>query len=136
LAAAACQRTPAGTPQTGRPTPRQAVQAFLDAVKAKDLQAMSEVWGNDKGPARDRIPRDELEKRELLMTCYLQHDSAAILGEVPGGDGRRVLTVRLTRGRVNREVPFTAVRGPAERWYMESAAIERVQDFCTELRGP
>ena len=132
LALAACSR---GTGSlTGRATPQAAVQTFLDAVKAKDLQQMSEVWGNENGPARNRIERDELEKRELLMQCYLQHDEARILNDVPGEGGRRILTVRLTRGRITREVPFDTVRGPANRWYVEKAGLDRVQDFCTGVR--
>ena len=134
LLVAACHRGSTATSLTGRDTPRAAVQAFLDAVKAKDLQAMSEVWGNEKGPARDRMSREDLEKRELLMQCYLTHDDAKILGDVPGGNARRVLTARLTRGRIQRDVPFEAVKGPANRWYVEKAALDRVQDFCTNLR--
>lgn len=95
---------------------------------------MSVVWGNEKGPARDRMSREDLERRELLMQCYLQHDSYEILGEVAGSKGRRILTVRLVRGRVQREVPFDAIQGPAKRWYVEKAALDRVQDFCTNMR--
>lgn len=134
LVLAACHRGSTATSLTGRETPRRAVQAFLDAVKAKDLQAMSEVWGNDKGPARDRMSRQDLEKRELLMQCYLTHDESRLLGESPGEAGRRVIVVRLTRGRVVREVPFDAVKGPSNRWYVEKAALDRVQDFCTDMR--
>lgn len=134
LVLAACRSGSTATALTGRETPRQAVQAFLDAVKAKDLQAMSEVWGNDKGPARDRMSREDLEKRELLMQCFLTHDEARILGETPGDQGRRIITARLTRGRVVREVPFDLVKGPMDRWYVEKAALDRVQDFCTDMR--
>lgn len=132
LAAAACSRGTA-TSLTGRESPREAVTAFLNAVKAEDLQAMSEVWGNDKGPARDRIPRDQLEKRELLMQCYLKHDTFRILGDLPGDNGRRVISVRITRGRVSRELNFDAVKGPSNRWYMENADLSKVQDLCTSI---
>lgn len=130
---AACHGGGTTSSQTGASSPRAAVDAFMGAVKSQNLQAMSEVWGNDKSLARDRIERSELEKRELLMQCYLKHDRYQVLGEVPGKDGRRVLTVRLTRGQVQRELGFETVKGRADRWYVENAELAKVQDLCTDL---
>jgi hypothetical protein len=69
------------------------------------------------------------------MACYLRHDDYRILGELPGNAGKRIVTVRLTRGRVSRELGFDTVKGPSDRWYVESADLSKVQDMCTNLRG-
>jgi hypothetical protein len=117
---------------TGAPAPRTAVEQFLAAVRAQDLQAMSVVWGSEKGPARDLIERQELEKRELVMQCMLTHDRFRILSEAPGADGKRVFRVELRRGTVTRATNFTSVRGPSDRWYVETADLEPVKDLCRQ----
>src|ERR687885_2406127 len=38
--------------RVGADSPRDAVEDFLKAVRAQDLQAMAAVWGTQKGPAR------------------------------------------------------------------------------------
>jgi hypothetical protein len=122
-----------GGPLTGAPAPRTAVEQFLAAVRAQDLQAMSIIWGTDKGPTRDQIERRELEKRELIMQCMFAHDRFRILGETGGVGGRRVFSVELTRGRIVRVTNFTTIQGPSERWYVESADIEPVKDLCRQM---
>ncbi|GAC1649172.1 MAG: hypothetical protein NVS4B3_05810 [Gemmatimonadaceae bacterium] len=91
---------------------------------------MSVAWGTASGPARDKIERAELEKRELVMMCYLGHDSYRVTGDVPGEAGRRVFRVDLTRGSTTRSTTFTTVHGPADTWYVESADLEAVKDLC------
>ena len=131
---AACRSAP--TTQNGRlsgaPAPRAAVETFLGAVRAQDLQAMSNVWGSERGPARDIIPdRAELEKRELVMQCYLTHDKFRILQDSPGQkDHQREIRVELTKGDITRATKFTTVRGPAERWYVLEADLEPGKDLC------
>lgn len=122
-----------GGPLTGAPAPRTAVEQFLAAVRAQDLQAMSIIWGTDKGPTRDQIERRELEKRELIMQCMFAHDRFRILDETGGAAGRRVFRVELTRGRIVRVTNFTTIQGPSERWYVESADIEPVKDLCRQM---
>ena len=83
----AAQQRPATTVSTnvvGADSPRQAVQAFLAAAHAQDLKAMALVWGTNDGPARDVVTSSQLEKRELIMQCYVSHDSYSVLSEVPG----------------------------------------------------
>jgi hypothetical protein len=123
-------------PSTGASSPRAAVDGFLGAVKAQDLQAMSTVWGNVKGPARDAIERAELEKRELIMQCYLNHDSYRIVSEAPGEASRRVFRVALTRktsrGPLTRETKFTTLEGPGARWYVEDVELAPAADLCKQ----
>lgn len=115
----------------GASAARGAVEKFLAAVRAEDLQAMSTVWGSERGPARDIIPdRAELEKREIVMQCYLSHDRYRILGDLAGDDKRRVFRVELTKGDLTRVTTFTAVPGPSQRWYVLEADLEPVKDLC------
>lgn len=123
----------AGGPLTGAPAPRTAVEQFLAAVRAQDLQAMSIIWGSEKGPARDLIERKELEKRELVMQCMLTHDQFRILSEGPGTAGKRVFRVELKRGPITRTTNFTSAQGPSDRWYVESAELEPVKDLCRHM---
>jgi hypothetical protein len=138
--AAACHNPPRATgvggPASGAATPRAAIDGFLHAVKSQDLQAMSTVWGNAKGPARDAIERNELEKRELIMQCYLSHDSYQVVGaDASGQGGRRIFRVALTRNRpgrdaITRETKFTTIEGPATRWYVEDVDLAPAVDLC------
>jgi hypothetical protein len=131
LAACAHSATPGpGRQLTGAESPRKAVEAFLAAVRAQDLQAMSVIWGTSRGPARDVVDRAQLERRELIMQCYLNHDKFQILSEAPSQGEARSFAVSLTKGQLTRETSFTTVRGPSDRWYVLEAQLEPVKDLC------
>lgn len=136
LTVVACATTPSPgvTPSTndgaGAMAPRLAVDAFLDAVRTEDLQAMGATWGTVRGPARETIERTELEKRVIILQCYLQHDSYRVLSEVPGDEGRRVVRVEITRGTQKRQPSLHTVQGPGGRWYVENVELAAVRDFC------
>lgn len=135
LVAAACQRqvNVGTTPSPSAPggaTPREAVQKFLAAAKAQDLQAMSNVWGTSAGPARSTMGREELEQREIILLCYLKHDSYRIAGESPAANGERVFSVDLTFRDLTRSANFFATPGPADRWYLRHFESERLTDIC------
>lgn len=115
---------------TGAPTPQTAVEQFLRAVNAKDLQAMSTVFGTNKGPARETMDRTELEKREIILACYFNSDSSRILGESSGTQGHREVRVELKKGTLTRQTTFYAIRGPGDRWYVDNMDIAAVRDFC------
>ncbi|HJR63327.1 MAG TPA: hypothetical protein VJ803_06465 [Gemmatimonadaceae bacterium] len=141
LLAAACQSTPGGTGGTGAgvgqtpgaPSARAAVEAFLASVRAQDLQAMSIIWGTSRGPARDVLPdREQLEKRELIMQCYLAHDRFRILSDTRTGEESHTVVVSLTKGDLTRQTNFYTVRGPSDRWYVERADLEPVEDLCKD----
>ena len=136
---AACRSTPpatvAPTPvlrgsQTGADDPIMAIRGFLTAAKATDLQAMGALWGNAQGPARDQYPRDELEKREFIMMCYLKHDRYDVLGDAPNPGGARSVIVNLALGELSKSTNFQVVRGPANRWYVQDVDLKPLQDFC------
>ena len=122
---------PAGS-ATGAADPRAAVLAFLDAAKNQDLQALSAVWGSVDGSVRDTgaIPRDEMEKRELVMICYLTHDSDQIVSDKPATNNERVVAVQLKRGPLTKTTNFYTVAGPGGRWYVRSFDMEPLTDLC------
>ena len=137
LLLAACKTTTTVVPTTG-PTPatapsgaRPALDEFLAAIRAKDLQALGGAWGDNSGAIRDnkRISRDELEKRELLLMCYFNHDSYKVVDDVPAAGGERRMTVSLTKGTLTRTTDFFLESGPS-RWYVRTGGIEPVRDLC------
>ncbi|HEY8833497.1 MAG TPA: hypothetical protein VIM21_13445 [Gemmatimonadaceae bacterium] len=115
---------------TGGANARQAADQFLAAVKLSDLQAMSTVWGTDRGPARETMDRTELEKREMILACYFKNDSYRILGERSGQGEHREVSVELKKGNLIRTSTFYAIRGPGGRWYIDNVDIASVRDFC------
>lgn len=116
----------------GASSPRMAVEQFLTAVNAQDLQAMSVVFGTSHGPARDNMERTELDKRLIILQCYFYHDKSRILGENAGEGGERVLNVELTRGRLTRTPRFYTVQGPDNRWFVDNMEIAAVREFCRD----
>jgi len=141
LAVVACKSgsgggSPAPAPATasanlpGAGAPRQAVERFLGAAKAQDLQELSIAWGTSKGPARDQFERTELEKRLIVMQGCYDAEKYHIVDEQPGDNGKRVLRVELTKGTVTKTPRFTTVKGPSDRWYVEDADFAAVTALC------
>lgn len=124
---------------SGAVSPRLAVEQFLKAAKATDIQAMSAVFGTKAGPARETMDRTELEKRQVILACFFTHDSYRILGEAAGIGGHREVRVELKKGNVTRQPMFYTIQGPAQRWYVDNMDIASVRDFCgnpdPSLRG-
>lgn len=127
------RRPPTATGSTtGAADSQGAVLGFLAAVKNQDLQAMSNYWGDKQGLARDRYPVVELNQREILMMCYLKHDSAQILSDAPSAGGGRTTTVQLRNGSLTASTNFLTVTGPDGRWYVLSVPdIASLQRACS-----
>jgi hypothetical protein len=102
----------------------------MRAVAAQDLQAMSVVWGTEKGAARDQLDRNELDKRLIMIqTCYA-HDRFSIVEEAPGPSGHRFVKVSITRGRRSKTPNFELVKGPSDRWFVLDADFDAMQEMC------
>ena len=131
LVLAACHSAPrGGVDQPGAPTPALAIERFMNAAKAQDLQQLALAWGTAKGPARDVVDKSQIERRELIMICYLNHDSFRVKSEGLVPEGRRSFNVELQRGPLVRTTTVTTVQGPAGRFYVEQVALEPLTDLC------
>ena len=128
--------TPTPTTATaGQQSPREALASFLAAANAQDLQAMSGVWGDKDGSVRSsaKMGREEIEKREIIMMCYLKHDKYRVVSDNPAVDNERVLGVELTKGRLARTANFNMATD-GKRWYVRSADLEALRDLCVDRR--
>ena len=124
---------PKQAPAPGAPgaaSPSAAVTAFMDGVKAGDLQAISAVWGTTSGSIRNDIPEPDLSKREIYIISCTKHDAFKITKEAPGPAGERVLAVDLTRGALTRSTNFNVVMGPQNRWYVKVVELTQLDDIC------
>ena len=135
LAAAACTARTTEIPVPATATvagPRPALDAFLNAVRAQDLQALSEAWGDKNGAVRDRksMPREEMEVRALYLIRCFKHDRYRVVSESPAADSERSLQVELVRGTLTRTTNFLTTKGP-DRWYVRSGELEPARDLCT-----
>ena len=137
LLTAACRTTSTSADGSRMPSvgPRPALEAFLAAVRAQDLQAMSDVWGDSDGPVRNsrKMTRDEVERRELILMCYFKHDKFRVLSEQPAPGAERVMQVELTRGALKRTTNFFLANG-GDRWYVRTADMEPVRDLCAQKK--
>jgi hypothetical protein len=126
----------ASTPgnQVGASSSRAAIEGFLAAVKVADLQGMSALWGNERGPARDKFSREELEKRLVIMQCSLQHDRWNFIDDAPRPQtgGRHAWSVNFNRKRVTAKGTMITVQGPGGRWFLEDVPdIGGLKALCT-----
>ena len=131
LATVGCRASSVPSGSTGAASATEAVVAFLSAAKSQDLQAVSAVWGNQESLTRDRVDRQELERRLLIITCHLRHDESRIGAPQMGEQGRTLMTVDLTKGTLRASVPFTAVKNPRnDRWYVEDVDLRPARAIC------
>ncbi len=145
LTAGACTKRTTVVPPTTTPTPttaaasqatpRQALDTFLAAANAQDLQAMAGVWGDKDGSVRasGKMGREEIEKREIIMMCYLRHDRYRVVSDAPSVDNERVLGVELTKGKISRTSNFNLATD-GTRWYVRSANLEALRDLCADKK--
>lgn len=135
---AACRTappTPTGAVY-GTASPRAAVETFLAAIRAGDLQAISYVWGNERGSVIGQMDRAEMERRQLIFQCYFNHDQARVLEQVSAGEpNHTVFRAELTLRGMTRTPTVSTVQGPQGRWYVVDADINAVRDFCRPAPG-
>lgn len=130
-----CRRATGGM-EAGTLTSQLAVQQFIDAAKAQDLQALSAVWGNAEGPVRDRVDRRQLEQRLLLMVCHLRHDESRIGPAEPGEGGRVQYRVELKQGALTATPWFKTIKSTQSgRWFVEDFEFAATRSFCSTQRS-
>lgn len=116
----------------GAATGKAAVEGFLKAAKAQDLQTMSAFWGTTKGAARDQMKREDLEKRLIIMQCTLTHDKWVFLEDRPRlqTGGRQEFQVEFTQGPRSAKTSILTVSGPGGRWFLEDINLLPMKEFC------
>ena len=116
---------------TGGSTHREALTWFLRAAKVQDVQAMANVWGTTRGPARTLMEPQEMEQRIIYMMRCLRHDVANIMAETPAEGAKRIFAVQLKLGTLTAVTDFTTTPGPDARFYVETLQLEKVNSICT-----
>ena len=116
----------------GSASAKAAVEGFMTAVKSQDLQAMSMIWGTENGLAREQMPRDELEKRLVVMQCNLNHDSWTYAMGLDGTTrtGEQDLRIELRQKNLKEQTIVTTVRGKNGRWYVKNIDLSKLNAFC------
>jgi hypothetical protein len=137
IIAAACSSRgggPTGS-ETGATSPEAAVNAYMAAMKARDLQAMSAVWGSARGSVRETMSRENMERSGTIVMGLLCPEDFRITSNTVGDEGRRHIRGQMQRGTRSIEVSFITIRGPDSRWYVEDVPLQgdlpqRLQAFC------
>ncbi len=129
-APAAVGSAPVAQAGPGAGTPSGAVEGFLQAASANDPSAMARLFGTANGPITERESADAVEKRMRALACYLTHDGARILENLPGVGAGRAIAVELKQRELTRRTRFSVVPGPGNRWFVEQFDINALSDFC------
>ena len=129
--------TSPSTSMVGAATPKGAVEMMLTAAKMQDIQAMSAVWGDEKGMTRDRVDRNELETRSIGLICLLKHESEKIGEPQQASGGRFLINADLVQGSNSATTTFTLARSPAGRWLVTTFDVIALQNkgFCKRTGG-
>lgn len=118
----------------GAVAPSDAVEQFLALGKQKRYLDMGWVFGTAEGPVINRDDHGQVERRMYALAAVLDSESHTILSAepIPGSVGAQVrLMVQIRqRGRSYR-VPFTTIRGPGGRWFVEVIDVEAVTNPTT-----
>ena len=123
----ACRSAAVGGIAAGAPAPSDAVQRFVGAARAQDTRSMLALWGTSKGTVSDA---NDAEKRMIIFQCFLGHESARLVSDVPSMGAGRAVSMELRQGAITRQTKFTAVQGPGGRWFVESFDINALTDLC------
>ncbi len=109
-----------------------AIDNFMAAVKAKDLDRMGQLWGNQKGPIASQTSdkdREQLRQRLVVMQRMLEYKGYRIVeGPLPssaGGD-MRMFRIELERGNCKKVVPFDVVKTHQGGWLVFDTHMDQV----------
>ncbi len=120
--------------QIGANSSRGAVVGFMTAVKAQDLRGMSAMWGNEQGPTANRLKRDELEKRLIVIQCLLAHEKWEFAEDSPrlatGGRQEFIVSMQKKGAAALGRTTFTTVAASGSRWFVEDISIADIKESC------
>jgi hypothetical protein len=125
------------------------LERFLQAANARDLTAMSRLFGTASGPAGDTgstlgcafkkigswfggsacVKRRDVEVRMDAIAQVLRHDDYRVDREesVAGrmNEATRIYVDLTFQGQIAREVPFVLVRSGGGQWLVEEVDLQR-----------
>jgi hypothetical protein len=110
------------TPAAESPGPALAVERFLRAANANDLETMVQLFGTHDRNVEEMYGKTRAEQRMYVLASLVRHDDWSIVGQqtVPGRmmDATDLL-VQLTRNEESVTVPFLVVRTNEGGWIIE-----------------
>ncbi len=125
-------RAPAPRSEPGATAPAAAVERFLRLAGEKEYSEMGWIFGTREGAILNRDEPRAVERRMYALASILGHEEFVIREQAPvpgrAGEAVRVVAQLRHRGR-NVDVPFTAVRSAAGRWYVEVVEVEKLTAF-------
>lgn len=114
---------PPGVPAPA-PTAAAAVTDFMQAVADSNLTAMADLWGTERGSALQTGQPRDYQRRVIIMQSYLRGGTGRIVSEVDTPEGRKLITLELSRGRgCTKLVPFTVIR-QGKRWLISAIELD------------
>jgi hypothetical protein len=117
-----------GQRQTPVPaTMSDAVNQFLDAVKANDIPRMGQLWGSTRGPASEWMSDSVLHMRMTVVQRYLTARGYRIVEgplAVPGRTDRRMNQVELQRQQSAHVQPLEIVQTRRGGWLVSDVHLE------------
>lgn len=119
-------RTNGVTPSQGPATPEAALEQFLTAVNAADLDQMAMLWGDQRGPegVTHTMTNETRMQRLTIMQRVLRTDNHMITATDNSDPGKRVITVAMTQGTRRYAVPFTLVPMRAGGWIVNDIRLD------------
>jgi hypothetical protein len=108
-------------------TMNDAVNQFLEAVKAKDIPRMGQLWGSARGPAAQWMSDSVLHMRMTVVQRYLTASGYRIVEgplSVPGRTDRRLFQVELQRSQCAHVQPIEIVQTHSGGWLVSDVHLE------------
>jgi len=107
-------------------TPEAAIEQFLDATNAGDLERMATLWGSEAGPSNvtNQIPARDRVQRLTIMHRLLRNDSRRLAGSDNTQPSRPVRTYEIVQGTRRFQVPFTCVTSRYGGWLIQEIGLE------------
>jgi hypothetical protein len=125
--ATACSSSSPQVAPASSPGPLLAVERFLQAANANDLQTMTQLFGTADKTIVELEGRSTAEQRMYVLASLLRHDDFTVQGQraVPGRlQDATELQVELTKGEDRVVVPHLVVRKKGGGWIIERVDVE------------
>ena len=119
-------------------SPDQTIEQFLSAVNASDLERMSTLWGDERGPvsASNAMSEAERNQRLTIMQRMLRSDSHLITATDATDPAKRVVSVAMTQGQRRFVVPFTVVPTRAGGWLIREIGLDAAMPSASAGQRP